>query len=211
MALPVKFTINVLLFIMSIFGTAIISFTNLRLSSSSMTIQRNEGGQCLLTAGVNEGDSPQTHCVQCTIEKCNDGELLHMPDIAALWSVIRLYYSSTLSKMSNHPICWMIICLFFHSVMMSSYCGGVLWEWTQRELSLWTFYWLSYVYPLAKLLVYVGIVIKTVIWIILSSVYSKGVPFSRKSHFRELFGYCRGKRFSRLICIHGNGLAFLKR
>ena len=206
---------------MSIFGTAIISLTKSYFGPSSMTKRQDEGGQCLptiganegespqshhvqcttekydeqclLTAGVNEGGSPQQHRVQCTKEKGNDGLHHHTPDITALCTVIRLYYSSTLSELSNHPIYMMIIRLFFHSVMLSSYCGGLLWEWTQRELSLWTFYSLSYVCPLAKLLLYMGIVIKTAIQLILSSIYCKKVHLSKKGRFREPSGYCRRK------------------
>ena len=147
------------------------------------------GGQCLPIVRVNEGDSPQTCRVPCTIDICkNNGDLLHVPDNTTLWSVIRLYYNSPLSRLSNHPVYWMPIRLLFHSVMLSSYCGSVLWDWTQRELSLWTFYWLYYVRPPIKILIYIGIVIKTVICIILSSVYSNRIPFSKRSHFREHFG-----------------------
>ena len=113
--------------------------------------------------------------------------------ITTLWSMIRLYYNSTLSRLSNHPVYRMLIRLLFHSVMLSSYCGSVLWDWTQRELSIWTFYWLSFVSPPTKILIYIGIVMKTVIWIILSSVYSNAIPFSKRSHFRKYFGYCRRK------------------
>ena len=114
MALPLKFSINTFIFIMSIIGTAIMSLTNLHLSSSSMMMQRKEGGQCLPIVRVNEGDSPQTCRVPCTIDICNiNGELLHVPDITALWSVIRLYYNSTLSRLSNHPVYWMLIRLIF--------------------------------------------------------------------------------------------------
>ena len=165
-------------------------------------------GKCQPTGGENEGDSPQTHRVQCTNKTGNNGELLHILDVAALWSVIKLYYSSTLSKLSNHPVFWMIIRLYFHSVMLSSYCGGVIWDWTQRESSLWAYYWLSYVCPPAKLLVYVGVTIKTMIWIILTSAYSNRVPLRTRSHYQERIGYCRKKMI--LICIHGNGLVFLK-
>ena len=213
MALPVKFTFYVLLFIMSIFGTAIISLTKSYFGSSSMTKRQDEGGQCLPTVGANEGDSPQSHHVQCTIEKCdeclptagvneggypqqhrvqctkekgNDGLHHHTPDITALYTVIRLYYSSTLSELSNHPIYMMIICLFFHSVMLSSYCGDYLWEWTQRELSLWTFYSLYYICPMAKLLLYMGIVIKTATQLILSSIYLKESSSVKKGVFESL-------------------------
>ena len=141
MALPLKFSIHIFLFITSIFGTAILSLTNLHLRPSSMMMQQNEGGQCLPIVRVNEGDSPQTIRVPCTIDICkNNGDLLYVPDITTLWSVIRLYYKSTLSRLSNHPVYWMLIRLLLHSVMLSSYCSGLLWDWMKHELSLWTCY-----------------------------------------------------------------------
>ena len=145
MALPMTFIVNILLFITSILGPAIISLTGRCLGLPSMMKQQNRRGTCQPTGGENEGDSPQTHRVHCTNETDDNGELLQILDVAALWSVIKLYYSSTLSKLSNHPVFWIIVRLYFHSIMLSSYCGGVLWDWMQREFSLWIFYWLSYV------------------------------------------------------------------
>ena len=47
--------------------------------------------------------------------------------------------------------------------------------------------------PPTKIFIYIGIVIKTVTWIILSILHSNGVPFSKRSHVWEPFGYCRRK------------------
>ena len=167
------------------------SHVSLPIGLSSLMMQQNEGGHCLPTDGVTEGDSPKQHCVHCTIKECNDGELLHILDVTALWTVVRLSYSSTLSKLSNHPVYWMIVRLFFHSIMLSSYCGSILWKWTRRELSLWIFYWLSCICPLAKLVIYVGFVINTMTWMILSR--ANRISLRKRNRYQKRVGYCRRK------------------
>ena len=107
----------------------------------------------------------------------------------------RLYLSNQIlafcqKRITNSQISWSFIRFVFHAIMMVSYSGTLLYHRIYSEFSLWIFYWISFILPVAKLLTYIGINTMCYIMLMLSSLHDKRLR-QRQWQGQRILGICR--------------------
>ena len=175
--------------------------------SPYMPTWQNEGDGSSPMDAQNEGDEwfsllPSVHNL---INEC------YMTNqMSTFWLTIQVVLGATQKRIRNNPIFWSFIRFAFHAIMIASYSGKLLYHRIYSEFSLWIFYWISYILPMAKLFAYIGINTMCYIMLMLSSLHDKRLR-QRQCQRKRILGICRRRMVLSAYMISWEWMGYLKK
>ena len=107
-------------------------------------------------------------------------------DITSIWIVMRTNGSTIKFKMINHPIYWIFMSMYFHLMIIISYCGSLVGGFSYKDGVMCLLYWISYILLMVQIMMYQIIVLHNLRLLIISNNYVDKQPKRYRKVSRDL-------------------------